>query len=85
MCFHTYSEAAGPEGRANDDNQARPNNEGEVGGGAGDGAVGNRGDDANGNAGPGAPGEPRRSIRDITWTFLTTFFTSLIPDMPQNN
>lgn len=23
--------------------------------------------------------------RDVTWTFLTTFFTSLIPDMPQHN
>lgn len=29
--------------------------------------------------------EPRRSIRDITLTFLTTFFTSLIPEIPQNN
>lgn len=23
--------------------------------------------------------------RDVTWTFLTTFFTSLIPEMPQHN
>jgi len=27
----------------------------------------------------------RLSIRDITWTFFTTFFSSLIPEMPQNN
>lgn len=26
----------------------------------------------------------RINPRDVTWTFLTTFFTSLIPEMPQN-
>jgi hypothetical protein len=45
--------------------------------------ISNSGNDTNHPV--GGAFEPRRSFRDITWTFLTTFFTSLIPDMPQNN
>lgn len=28
---------------------------------------------------------PQRNLGDIAWTFLTTFFTSLIPETYQNN
>lgn len=75
-----------PEPAANnvDDNGANANNN--------DDPVSNSGDNAEGEAAEaniaagGADGQHRFAYyRDVTWTFLTTFFTSLIPEMPQHN